>query len=113
MERICCQKAVPLGQTKLKATDEETTNELAFRWRKWYYGRASEWYYGKGIHHWRFYYPRGNKSKTELTERMLDVDGFISYSDVQLDSRAKIELMKSQMDELALTSCDACWENDM
>ena len=39
-KRICCQKAVPLGQTKLKVTGEEIRDEPASKLERWYDGKG-------------------------------------------------------------------------
>ena len=86
---------VPLGQTKLKVMNEETTEEPASIWVKCYDG--------KGL--WKRSLPtfpspmRKPKVKQKLTEFMIDADGFISDSDVPLDSRAEIELIKQQLSQ--------------
>ena len=40
-----------------------------------------------------------NAETESKTERILDADGFISASDVPLDSRAEVELIKQQLNE--------------
>ena len=79
--------------------DNETIDELA--------SISEKWYNGRGL--WKCSSPtfpspmRKPKVKQKLTERMLHADGFIFDSDVPLDSRAEIELIKQQLNEFKYT----------